>query len=748
MKFFEKQDTDSSDKPKKKINKYLLFSIIGLGILFALFMGYVIMGLPSLDELDNPKPVLASKVYASNGELIGQFYIENRIEADVDSLPKHLIYALYATEDRSFESHWGVDLPRFMKAMVKNVFTLSFKEGASTLTQQLAKNLYKLKSKNENKGETIVRKVREWITAIQIERTYTKREILEMYLNISYFGKGAYGIETAANVYFNKRAKDLTLIESATLVALLKSHVIYDPVKRPENSLRRRNQVLYNMMDQNYISEAQYESIKQIPTRVDIQKIKQTAGIAPHFMEYVRQQMEKIADKYGFDLYRDGLNIYTSLDSRMQRIANKACEEHLKTYQDMFDKIWNWDSHKDILTGLIDREIKDNDDYKDAKNDVEKDDIYRKLQNDPKVIESAKIKGKRIQVGFVALEPQTGQIKAMVGGADQNDLYGLNHVTQIRRQPGSSFKPIIYSTALERGLFPAFAIQNQPIEYKGWTPHNSDGSTGGPTMLRDALRMSLNLITARLIIEGHAPLSEIANVAQKMGIETKLQLFPSIALGTSEVVPLELISAYTTFPNKGVYVKPISILRIEDRDNIVIERYYTQKSVALSEETAVMMTDMLRGVVDNGTAASIRQIFHYPAAGKTGTTQDYADAWFIGFTPQLVAGAWVGFDDHRVKFTGWYGQGGKAAAPIWAKFMANVYQELNLPVKYFDVSGNIERVDFCMESIMQGHPMLATSGCPNVVNDLVNASNMPTFCTIHSGGGSAPAASQNKESEP
>ncbi|HPD66892.1 MAG TPA: PBP1A family penicillin-binding protein [Ignavibacteriales bacterium] len=722
---------------KKRASKFIIFSLIIIAILFSIFMLYVFSGLPSLEELENPKPVLASKVFSEDGELIGQFFIENRIETNVDSLPKHLIYALYATEDRTFESHWGVDLVRFIKAMVKNVINLSVREGASTITQQLAKNLYKLKDKNENLFQGTVRKIREWITAIQIERTYTKKEILEMYLNISYFGRGAYGIETAAQIYFNKKAKDLSITESALMIAQLKSPTNYDPVNRYNNALRRRNQVLYNMMDEGYISEADYNKLKNLPIVIDIKRIKTEKSIAPHFLEYVRQQMEKLQSKYGFDLYRDGINIYTSLNAKMQRIANQAVEEHISEYQKLFDKSWNWNSRdrQILLNTIVDEEIKRTQEYKEAITYDDKQKVYNKLKNDNNFIENVKRKATKIQTGFVVIDPYSGQIKAMVGGSDFSDIYGLNHVTQIRRQPGSSFKPIIYATAIEDGLYPAYAILNQPITYGNWTPRNSDGSTGGMTMLRDALRMSLNIITARLIIEGHAPLGDIDANAQKLGITTKLNLYPSLALGTSEVIPLELVGAYSAFVNKGIFTKPISILKLTDKDGILIDNFTTTKSIAFSEETAAIMTDMMKDVVDRGTAAGIRQYFNYPAAGKTGTTQNFSDAWFIGYTPSLVAGAWVGFDDHRIKFTGWYGQGAKAAAPIWAKFMAKAYQELNIPVKYFELPSTVETIDFCAESIMNSNPMRATGRCPSVITDIVSTNHIPPSCTIHGGGG-------------
>ncbi|MGE5364679.1 MAG: penicillin-binding protein 1A [Bacteroidota bacterium] len=720
-----------SDEERKKRKLYIS---IAAAVAFVLFIGFIIKGLPSLEELENPQPILASKVYSVDGELLGQFYVENRIETTLDSIPKHLINGLIATEDRKFYKHWGVDVERFGKAMIKNVLSLSMREGASTITQQLAKNLYKLKSKNENVLGTVIRKIREWITAIQIEKTYTKDEIIEMYLNNSYFGRGAYGIQTAANVFFNKNVRDLNIQESAVLIGLLKSSVNYDPIKRYDNSLRRRNLVMNNMVEAGFLEEGTYDRLKNKPIHVDYHRIEVNNTIAPHFLEYIRRQMEKIADKHGYDLYRDGLNIYTSVDSRMQLAANKAVESHLKEYQELFNRSWNWSQHQNTLNALVEKAIKNSTEYESTTDEQERRSIFNRLKKNQSFIDSVKKAEQRIQVGFVAMDPSTGQIRAMVGGADPSARYGLNHATGIKRQPGSAFKPVVYTTAIDNGLYPAYPILNQPINYNGWSPKNSDFSTGGYTTLRDGLKRSLNLITARLITEGHAPLDKIGEVAKKMGINSKLNLVPSIALGTSEVSPLELTSAYATLANKGIYVSPISILRVEDKDGILVEQFYPEKIVeAISAETAAIMTDMLKTVVDYGTGAGVRRYFHRPAAGKTGTTQDYGDAWFVGFTPQLVAGTWVGFDDRRVSFTGWYGQGGKAAAPIWGKFMEAAYRDVDMPLQYFELPSNVIWMDYCSESIYSGHPKSASSACPTIISDITRSGNVPPECEIHQG---------------
>lgn len=730
-------DKKTAKKPliENKRTRILVTVSVSAFIVFLLLGAYVIKGLPSLEQLENPKPILASKIYGSDGEIIGQFFIENRIETRLDSIPKHMVNALIATEDRKFYDHWGVDVGRFFKAMIKNVFTLSMREGASTITQQLAKNLYQLKSRNENPFETVIRKVREWITAIQIEKTYTKKEILEMYLNISYFGRGAYGVETAANTFFNKSANDLTVPESAVLIGLLKSSVNYDPIKHYERALNRRNLVMQNMVVAGLLDERFYERFRELPIEVANERIQSYNNtIAPHFQEYIRRQMEKLADKYGHDLYKDGLNIYTTIDSRMQMAANRAVQAHLKEYQELFNKNWKWEKHQDLLQSALDKAIKNDNRYLLAKTSGDKSRVYGRLMANQKFVDSVKRVETKIEVGLVAIDPKTGYIKAMVGGENQKFLYGLNHVTGIKRQPGSAFKPIIYSTAVENGLYPAFPLLNQYFTYNGWTPHNFDMSTGGYVMLRDALRESLNIISARLIVEDYAPLDKVLNVAKRMGIESKVTRFASIALGTSEVTPLELTSAYCTLANNGVHYSPISILRVEDKDHIVLEKFYNDKvSQGLSAQTAAVVTDMMKSVVDNGTGAGVRRWFHRPAAGKTGTTSDYCDAWFVGFTPQLVAGVWVGFDDRRVSFTGTYGQGGRAAGPIWGRFMQGAYEAVDMPLEYFSIPDGVISAEFCAESIERGHAKLATPYCPTKVTDLINKDNLPGQCDIHSG---------------
>ncbi len=724
-------------KQKKNLRRKIFWSLFSF-FLIALFVGgyffynYVVEGLPSFEQLENPRPQLASKVFSADGELIGSFYRQNRIYTPIDSIPKCVVNALIATEDRKFYEHWGVDLVRFAKAMFKNIF-LFRREGASTITQQLAKNLFKLKYRHETIFDTIVRKLREWITAVELEKSYTKNEILEMYLNISYFGRGAHGVGVAARTYFNKDIKDITIPEAAVLVALLKSPYGYDPFRNYNRALMRRNLVMHNMFEVGMLSKQEYRKLIATPIKVTKQSVAEgsTSKIAPDFVEMIRRKLSRLSKKYGFDIYEDGLTITTTLDTRMQKIANMAVKEHLDNFQKIFDKKWKWEEHRDIVDDLIDKSIKSRADYLRAKTESARDSIYLSLKNNIAFVDSIERKAQTIQVGFVALDVKTGEIKAMVGGRDENIKYGLNHVTQIKRQPGSAFKPIIYTVAIDNGLYPAYPILDQPFNYNGWAPKNFEEETGGFVTLRDALAHSINLVTARLIIEGYVPLWQVGVYASKLGIKSKLNLVPSIALGTSEVSPLEITSAYASFANKGIYNEPFSILKIENKDGIIIDQFAPVSHEAISEETAYIITNMLETVINRGTGVRSRVVYHFqrPAAGKTGTTQGFSDAWFVGYTPQIAAGVWVGFDDNRVKFTGNYGQGARAANPIWSIFMKAVYDSLDLPLEDFKPpkSGNVVTVKFCKESIYElGTPRLYSDDCKSgVVEDIINIKDIP-----------------------
>ncbi|MGB5895889.1 MAG: PBP1A family penicillin-binding protein [Ignavibacteriaceae bacterium] len=734
--FFDSEHRNKRLKRKTIKNKINWLIVIGvIATLFITGSIYIFSGLPSIEELENPRPQLATKVFSADGQLIGKFFIENRTESDIDSLPSYLIQALISTEDRKFYDHWGVDLIRFFQAMVKNVMRFSFREGASTITQQLAKNLYELKTQSENKFDTGVRKIREWISAVQIEKRFTKNEIIELYLNVSYFGRSSFGVEAASRAYFDKSATDLTLPESALLIALLKSPRDYDPIRNYDRSVSRRNLVMHNMVVTAMLSSDEYEELKIQPIVLASDQRAFLQSEAPYFLEYVRLQMKSLSDKYGFDLYRDGMNIYTSLDLGMQRIANEVSAKHIAEFQILFDEKWSWRENESLLTELIDAAVKYSKEYKSAVTKEEKADIYNKLKAEDSFVDSFKTIVTRIEVGFVVIDPKTGYIKALVGGVNQQFGRGLNHVTGMRRQPGSSFKPFVYSTALENGYYPAYTLLNQKFDYNGWSPGNSSDTYSGYETMRWGLAHSVNVMTGRMTISDIAPPRQVVKIAQRMGIHSNLDPYPSIALGTSEITPLEITSAYGTFPNGGVYIEPISILKIEDNNGIVIEEFNPKYVQAITSETASIVVNLMEGVVSSGTAVGVRKYFQYPAAGKTGTTQDYSDAWFVGYTPELVAGVWVGFDDHRVKFTDWYGQGAKAALPIWAMFMEGTYKEFNIPVTYFELAAGIEEATFCKTTMELGDTRIATQYCDSLYVDFVNVKNMPLKCNIHTGEG-------------
>jgi penicillin-binding protein 1A len=719
---------------RRKLSVRAKTFIIGSGILLLLltvFGWYLASGLPSLEKIENPRPELATKVYSIDGEVLDQFFIKNRSHVSINEVPKTVIEALVATEDKDFYSHWGVDAIRFVKAMVKNI-VLFRREGASTITQQLSRNLY-LGHNDRNIFDTVTRKLREFITAVQLERSFTKDEIIEFYLNVVYFGRGSYGIASASQIYFGVPPAELTLGETATLIALLKGPAYYDPINHPERAAARRNTVLDQMTKYGYITEEQAIEAQQEDLQVKLAESVSATGIAPHFVESIRQQLTQKAEKYGFDLYRDGLSIYTTMDSRMQRHANRAVEEHLTEYQKMFDALWDWKKEKETLDRVIDQAARTSPEFRRGITAQQRDSIYTALRSNKAWVDSMKEAARTIEVGFVAIDPPTGGILALVGGSNFKSFkYGLNHVSQIRRQVGSAFKPIVYTVAIDNNYPPSYELLNQPVtlimaDGKRWTPSNSDGLFGGKSTLREGLKHSINLIAVRAIME-IAPVKTVIDYAKRMGITAPLPPYESLALGAGDVSPLEMTAAFAIYPNHGVYVEPNSILRIEDKDGNVIEENMPLRREVLSEETSFIMTTMLQGVVDEGTGTRVRSYFHLPAAGKTGTTNDFADAWFVGYTPKLSAGVWVGFDNKSVHFTNWDGQGGRAAAPIWGRFMKYVYEDpsIAMPLEYFEKPATVFEDTICADT-----KKLATEYCPVRTIEYFTEKTRPGKCNKH-----------------
>ncbi len=677
--------------------------------------------MPSLSELENPELQEATKIYSDDGVLIDRFYLQNRTLVSIDSLPQHLIDALVDTEDRKFYDHWGVDVQRIFQAFIKNIISFDLsKEGASTITQQLARNLY------VGTETTLNRKLREAMTAIQMERTYTKKEILAYYFNTVYFGKGAHGIEAAARTYFNKSAKDLNLNESAILVGQLKSPTNYDPIDNPERSLKRRNLVLNSMWEEGFISQEEFDLAKNDPIKVTYTKQEAVSeSSAPQFSEYIRQLLQKKAEVYGYDLYRDGLKVYTTLDTRFQKDGQRAITEHLRAFQNSFNKYWSWKNNQNILKSAIDRNIKYSEEYKACTTEKQRSEVYERMKERESFIDSVKELTLTVQVAFCVIDPRTGEIKAMIGSnPDKRFKYGLNRVTQMKRQPGSSFKPFVYAVALNNGYSPGYMISNDPLRVNMggtiWSPKG--GGTGGMVSMRLGLTKSINVVAARTAMD-IAPIDQVITLAHDMGIKSDLPNFLSLSLGAGEVTPLEMTNAFATFANDGIWVEPIAIKRIEDRNGNLIEEFLPETREVMSEGVAYMMSDMMEDVINEGTATRIRDYFHRPAAGKTGTSQNNTDAWFVGYTPQYVCGVWVGFDDARIKM-GSFGQGGVAAAPIWGRFMKYLYNDFDFPVAYFLMPDDVEEAGICTIT-----GLTSNGSCP-AITELVLKKYLPKKCNI------------------
>ncbi|RMF66143.1 MAG: PBP1A family penicillin-binding protein, partial [Calditrichaeota bacterium] len=641
----------------------LVFFLVLLGGLVYLYI--LSRDLPSLRQLEEYKPKLASRVYSADMKIILEYYEEKRSFVPLEEMPQSLIKAVIATEDRKFYDHWGLDLKRFVQAVFINLISFKFKQGASTLTQQLARQLYLSTEK------TITRKIKEWITAIQIERTYTKQEILEMYLNHMYMGHGAYGCQAASLKYFGKNVQDLDVDECALLVGLLKAPAYYSPITHPDKALVRRNIVLSAMREMNFLTEEEYTKYVKKPIDVMRYEASTAYGLAPYFTEYIRQ---KLQDKYGYNLYTDGLSIYTTLDTRAQACAEAAVQSHLKKLQ---KKVNEYYIKKGLVKDFIDPAL------------LEKHDLNELLQ-DSTFVDSLLNKKVAVQAALVSIDPRNGHILAFVGGRDFGESK-FNRAVQARRQPGSAFKPFVYTVAIDNGYPPTYEVLNQPVvvflpDGTRWSPENYDHSVGGPTTFREGLKRSLNLVAVRVLQNVIQKPQLVVEYAHKMGIKSPLEAVDAIALGASGVTPLEITSAYGVFANGGVLVDPVAILRVEDKDGNIIEQNIPHSREALRKETAYIMSDMLKSVIfgEHGTGGSARWRYGFtrPAGGKTGTTNDFSDAWFIGFTPQIVTGVWVGIDDYT-RTLGDHQSGAAAALPIWAPYMKCAHDTLGLPVLDF-----------------------------------------------------------------
>ncbi len=681
------------------ISGLILFAVVG-------YLFFLFQGLPTIEELENPDTNIASEVRSRDGVVLDKYFTENRTWVPYSEISQHAVDALVSIEDHRFFDHWGIDMIRTLAIPVN--LMRGRKEGGSTISQQLARNLYK----KIGTAFSISRKFREMITAIQIEKNYTKREIIEMYLNTVEYSNSAFGIEAASRTHFNKSAKELNISEAATLIGSLNAVSAYNPRINPERSSQRRNIVLLMMNRRNFIDDNTYIQLTSEPIHLDYQPPSKAGRVSRYFGEYVRQKVSSWAEENDYDIYKDGLVIYTTIDSRIQHHAEVALRTKLDSLQHIFEREWTtagsevymdrlWEQHPSFKDSFLE----DTDEYK---NGYQKYDtkvrkvVLDKLKENPAFVDSVMRSRTRLEAGFVAIDPTNGNVMAWVGGSNYSNVQ-YDHVYQSRRQAGSTFKPFVYTVAIDNGYKPYFKFSKYPVTFRDrngavWNPKDETVASG-PEMvpLREGLARSMNNITVRLLPEiagvpGTNKLWELDPAARKikemasnLGIDmSNTQAFPSIALGTAEVSLLEITSAYTTFANNGVHIDPIAITRIEDKEGNILEEYYPEyRKEVISPETAYIMVDMLRGVIRggdgyNGTGVRLRNVYgvRQDIAGKTGTTQNSADNWFIAMTPHLVMGAWVGGEDRRIRFPndlGYsIGQGARTALPIVGEFINSV----------------------------------------------------------------------------
>lgn len=623
--------------------------------------------LPTIEAVERYTPSVVTYVYDENGEVIAEFYSEMRIPVQLGNIPPIVKKATIAVEDRKFYSHWGINPFAIGRAFIANILAAKRVQGGSTISQQLARSMFL------NLERTYMRKLKELVLTMSIERTYSKDEILEMYLNEIYYGSGCYGIETATRRFFGKSVKDLTLSECALLVGLPRSPLYYDPFKHPENALRRRAIVFEIMKEVGVVDAIEIERAKNSPLGVDTGYDKYSR-IGPYIVEEIRKQVE---ERFGSDMfYRGGASIYTCIDKKMQEIADEVVDTWIKKLEKMY-----------------------------------------KIESDS---------SNPLQAALFAMDPRTGKIKAMVGGRDFR-LSQFNRAVQAYRQPGSAFKPFLYTAAVDRGYSPTYKLLDEPIVIEVgdtiYSPSNYDDTFRGSISLRDAITYSRNLASVRLILD-IGP-ETVVKYARMMGIKTRLLPVISLALGSNSVTLQEMVTGYATITNGGYRVKPYITEKITDQKGGVLYEAKPYEERVLKEETAYIMTSLLRSVTDYGTGAGIKSMgFLRPAAGKTGTTNEWKDAWFIGSTPELICGVWVGYDKPNTIMEG--GAGAVLALPIWTEFMKGALSDQ--PVSNFIMPSGVIKCTVCKES-----GLLPVEECKEVVEEIyIKGTEPKTTCDIHS----------------
>lgn len=678
-------------------------ALISLSLAAALLVGFLVwtvifLNVPDGRDISEATVPGATIAYTADGQELVRYHIENRTWVPLDSISRPVIDALIATEDHRFYRHNGVDVARVFGAIAGTAG--GTRQGGSTLTMQLARNIYP----DIRNDPILVRKVKEWLISMRIEDRYSKDEILEMYLNMVPFMYDAVGIEAAARTYFEKPASRLDVLEAATLVGMLKATVYYNPVRHPERAIARRNAVLYQMVRHGFLDEAEYRRLRDVPTTLRFRRLTRHENAAPHFAEYVRQWLDAWAEENGYNLYTEGLRVYTTLDTRLQEAARASVREVLDDLQAVVDV--EWGSANPIVSSNVQtyRELRDSTEpfaYFWEANPHVLDEVLRAtpdfrrlvaegssanaalrlLKEDSAFVDSVKTVFQTLEAGFVAMEPHTGYVRFWVGGRSfKDDEY--DHVALAKRQPGSTFKPFVYAAALENGYAPYSmmldAVRDYVNPYTGerWRPQNFGGASGQLMTLKQGLIHSKNTITAQLI--STVGPQKVAEVARNMGIKSELREVLSLGLGTSEVSLLEMVSAYSAFANLGVAREPIFVTRIEDRHGNLIASFEPRGAQAIAPYTADAVLNMMRGVIDYGTGVRMRSLFGAKGdlAGKTGTTQNAADGWFMLLHPDLVMGAWVGFKSPLITFRSTYwGQGAHTALHVVGEFYRRATDE-------------------------------------------------------------------------
>ncbi|MEY4963037.1 MAG: hypothetical protein RLZZ323_356 [Bacteroidota bacterium] len=717
--------------------KYFFYGLGGIALFF-LFASWGLLGsMPSFEDLENPDSNLATEIISADGVVIGKYFEKNRSQLKYSDLPKNLVQALVATEDARFYEHSGID----GRGTLRAILSFGTSGGASTLTQQLAKQLF------HGEGSKflpfrIIQKAKEWIIAIRLERQYTKNEIIAMYCNVYDFGNNSVGVNSAAKTYFSKAPKDLTTEESAVLVGMFKNSGLYNPVKNPEGVRNRRNVVLKQMEKAEIITETQKLKLQSLPIKLNFKLESHKDGTATYFREYLREYMKKWVednkkpDGSDYNIYKDGLRIYTTIDSRMQLYAEEAVEAHMANLQEEFFNQAKENKNApfvNISQAETDRIMK-----KAMKASSRWNIMESMEKSEEEIIASFKQKTKMkvftwkgerdtimtpldsiryykhfLQSGLMAMEPQTGNIKAWVGGINYK-YFQYDHVGQGARQVGSTFKPFVYATAIEQlGMSPCDSILDGPFMIRkgkhnvteDWEPRNSDQKYRGMVTLKRALANSINTVSAKLI-DKTGP-EAVVELTHKLGVTSEIPAQPSIALGAVEITVQDMVAAYSTFANQGVYVKPQFIRKIEDKSGVVLYEPVPESHDVLNKDIAFAVIKLLEGVTEGGSGERLRTegggngdnrwtgypyMFKNPIAGKTGTTQNQSDGWFVGMVPNLVTGVWVGCEDRSARFRSLtYGQGATAALPVWGYFMKKCYEDetLNVSKEEFDRPANL-----------------------------------------------------------